>query len=931
MTVLDGTEDITELEKFSPERVDAVDLPATGTPFLLLKRTGGAPAAPGLTEKAVDPVGAPQDEDVVKDWAAWDAAHPGSHRPGQGAGAAPAKNPKDPGTSQADASAAYAHAHGTLAEEQAGGKPSAADLQNAHDVHVAHEEHMAHLAAQWKKPAAAKPKAKAKTAAKPKAAAKPKTAAPAKKSTVTVELPPDVSVSFSPADLAKLTMLKRQLAEEQAAKRDMDPDVGGGTDRDKIPDEDFAGPHRSFPIVKPGDVSDAASSLGRADPEDREKVKAGIIAIARRKGKAHVDQLPDAWKDEDGEDAAKAGKPFPGAAPPFKAKYHGDDAGDAGDSADGDDADDDDDDDAGAEKSGRACKCGTALAKDARFCPQCGEKAVTKARACKCGTALAKDARFCPQCGEKAVTKARACKCGTALAKDARFCPQCGEKAPGEAEKGKVPSPEDAAVAGAVGQAKEAVRDAISAQGNDPDKDSHPADRAVSAHLNEAKHAIGNAEDAQEEDIETDDPAEHAAKTAAAEGPAYHLRRLHDATCAAYSLDDVVIAHPSAAKGIGELADPQSFASMVSAALADDGGTGSRAHEIPALSAAYHHAVTLKALAAQPGALDDAMGGLRKAFSEYYPDAHPQPGSVSPGQFKRPYVSAGHAGQSAAPGQEPRIPLAANVPSPSDFQRPLVTDGREAASPGSAPKPAPAQKAGRTYYSNVGKDGATGVLTAMHDWIADNHPGVCPMTGTSYDGEPSRPNSMGSSLTTAQPAPAQFPATRDKAVPVAVPAQAQAAFVTPSVTKADRKAAAKAARKAETMARQAAETAPAASPQLDPELLKAAFRDVVAEQLAELLPGVVTKATGALEERVAAMESAPDPAQMTPRSGSAVKKDANAGPEVPDGGDGHQVERLARLVKRAKDPDSNVRAAAIGELIDTAGREAAAQLLEAAY
>lgn len=909
MTVLDE-DGITELEKFTPERVDGVDLPANGSSFLMLKALGGTDAAPESTGRAVGPVGAPQDEDVTKDWAAWDAAHPGSHRAGQGSGAAPAKNPKDPGTSQADASAAYAHAHGTLAEEHAGGKPSAADMENAHDVHVAHEEHEAHLAAEGKKPAAAKPKAKAKTAAKPKAAAKPKTAAPAKKSTVTVELPADVSVSFTPSDLAKLTMLKRQLTEEQAAKRDMDPDVGGGTDRDEIPGEDFAGPHRSFPIVKPGDVSDAASSIGQAAPADRAKVKASIIAIAHRKGPAHVDQLPDAWKgEEDGKDAAKAGgpakggKPFPGAAPPFKAKDDDDDAGDAGDS--GDDADDDDDDDDdGAEKSGLACKCGTMLAKDAKFCPQCGNPAVAKARACKCGTTLAK--------GHK-------------------FCPQCGAQAPGEAEKGNVPSPQDAAVAGAVSRAKEAVRDAISAQGEDPDKDSHPADRAVSAHLDEAKHAIGNAEDAQDEDIKTDDPAAHAAKTAG-EGPAYHLRRLHDVTCAAYRHDDVVIAHPSAAKGIGELADPQPFASMVSAALADDGGTGSRAHEIPSLSAAYHHAVTLKALAAQPGILDGAMDDLRKAFAEYYPDAHPQPGSVSPGQFKRPYVSAGHAAQSAAPGQEPRIPLAANVPSPSDFQRPLITDGREAGSPGSNPAPAGAQKAGgRTYYTNAGKDGASQALTAMHDWIADNHPGICPMTGAAADGDPGRPGSASSSPATARPAPQQFAAARDKAVPVPVTPAAAHAAVTPSVTKAERKAAAKAARKAETMAAQEAETAPAASPQLDPELLKAAFRDVVAEQLAALLPGAVTKATGALEERVAAMESAPDPAQMTPRSGTAVKKNANAGPEVPDGGDGHTAERLTRLLKRAKDPDGNVRATAIGELIDTAGREAAVQLLEAVH
>src|SRR5262249_2180121 len=91
MTVLDENR-IAELEKFTPERVDGVDLPANGSSFLMLK-TLGAEAAPESTEKAVAPVDAPQDEDVAKDWAAWDAAHPDrSHQAGGGTGRQPAVN-----------------------------------------------------------------------------------------------------------------------------------------------------------------------------------------------------------------------------------------------------------------------------------------------------------------------------------------------------------------------------------------------------------------------------------------------------------------------------------------------------------------------------------------------------------------------------------------------------------------------------------------------------------------------------------------------------------------------------------------------------------------------------------------------------------------------------------------------------------------------
>lgn len=64
--------------------------------------------------------------------------------------------------------------------------------------------------------------------------------------------------------------------------------------RDKLPESDFAGPDQSFPIVKPADVSAASHLIGKAAHPDA--VKARIIAIAKRKGKAFVDQLPESWR-----------------------------------------------------------------------------------------------------------------------------------------------------------------------------------------------------------------------------------------------------------------------------------------------------------------------------------------------------------------------------------------------------------------------------------------------------------------------------------------------------------------------------------------------------------------------------------------------------------------------------------------------------------
>src|ERR1700674_3410378 len=59
--------------------------------------------------------------------------------------------------------------------------------------------------------------------------------------------------------------------------------------RDKIPDADFAGPNRTYPIRNQQDVHDAASLIGHAD--NSVQVKANIIKIAKRKGFT----LPDAW------------------------------------------------------------------------------------------------------------------------------------------------------------------------------------------------------------------------------------------------------------------------------------------------------------------------------------------------------------------------------------------------------------------------------------------------------------------------------------------------------------------------------------------------------------------------------------------------------------------------------------------------------------
>lgn len=291
--------------------------------------------------------------------------------------------------------------------------------------------------------------------------------------TVTVDLPKDVSVSFSPADLQKL-LAHRQTAQERveageiAEKRKMDPDVGGGVDRDKIPGADFAGRGRSFPIVTPGDVSDAASSIGRAgsDNYSSDELKHRIISIARRKGPSFVAELPDSWKEEMGvgksedvteEDDVTKGHPFVNSKKP-------DDEDDNEGSADEPDSDDEESDaDEGVEKGKKGKKKPFPGAKEAfgkedadgkdsdgdghdmdekpkndeakpdatkgsKDCAGCGRgyDADTSMKRCEnCGKKLPKADKTVEGDAEKKL-KSTCQKCGAMSNAEHHFCPECG-------------------------------------------------------------------------------------------------------------------------------------------------------------------------------------------------------------------------------------------------------------------------------------------------------------------------------------------------------------------------------------------------------------------------------------------------------------------------------------------------------------------------
>lgn len=115
----------------------------------------------------------------------------------------------------------------------------------------------------------------------------------------------DTVVKFLDVDGGIVTLTFDQPSE----KRDIST-----SERKEADESDFAGPHRSFPILKPADVMAAVRSMGRAgDKGSIPGIKRRIISIARRKG--FTAQLPKEWRTakdggtlDESEEAAIMGK-----------------------------------------------------------------------------------------------------------------------------------------------------------------------------------------------------------------------------------------------------------------------------------------------------------------------------------------------------------------------------------------------------------------------------------------------------------------------------------------------------------------------------------------------------------------------------------------------------------------------------------------------
>jgi hypothetical protein len=475
-------------------------------------------------------------------------------------------------------------------------------------------------------------------------------------------------------------------------EKKIDPNVGGGVDRDKLPAEDFAGPNRTYPIVTPGDVQDAASLVGKADNPG--SVKNRIISIARRKGSAFVAQLPDAWKKELGIDKGDAvtedetvekagGKQCPSCKHFNKADA---DTCKCGEKLGGDDEDavdkskkpaPDDEGDDGEDEMDNRSDGGPDEADDDGDDSDEADKAVETPKVKK--------------------GKSSCSKCSASMGKKAKFCPNCGAKAE---------------VTKSIHRSEPTPADGVTGMSAQP----------VAPHREPDGTAIESFEaDAHLDTVPDDQVAMKTAMKHETLGVGGELGALHDLLCPAYSHKSLTLAHP--------YRDLTGLDTTLWQREAMKTAAGAPMEEALAAQDRWYAATVVKN--ADPDVLLELHQELHKSFT----DANPGPGTaLTPGhvtaqQFRRPLIVSGNARPSFQYAGPNTAPVIGGQITASQFQRGFLHGGAAADSP--ANKGADAET--RTMRVTQHRETTRSAMLLLHDHLAKSHSGLCPMSLTSEE------------------------------------------------------------------------------------------------------------------------------------------------------------------------------------------------------
>ncbi len=535
----------------------------------------------------------------------------------------------------------------------------------------------------------------------------------AKGGTVNVDLPSDVSVSFSPADLAKL-LEHRRIAEKRMADPDVAKDLSTD-DRNAMDAKDFAyidsNGGRHLPVHDAGHVKAALGRFNQQSFESDDAKRKAAKKILSRARSMGIDVSDDsnvaqaAKVDEHDIGKAKKSKkgknpPFPGAAPPID-----------GQDSDGDGADTD--------------KPGSHLDDDTnkppKVKPGSSKKGSQEVDAVD-GPEVEKGAKDCPKCGK-----------GFHADSKLRNCDSCGADLP-HANKAADPDEDDDTDADDVPMGAKAGKPTPGAGVTG----SAASDvKPVPAHREPDGPAIEDLEhDAglptvPDSSAKSGDAEMATAMTLKSLGVPADMGALHDMLCAGFHPSDVTTCYPGRSVAGVDVAAWQ--------AKALDAATGAPLDEALKASAMWQHAVTLKGT--DPQEIADIQWEAHKAFRDANPGpaSFPKPTELRPASFNRPYLSAGHAAPS--PGQDG--PNTHAVPSgqvtANGFDRGYLDAGHAADSPSNKgdviSAPVPTGEPSRVYYRNAQRETAKAAMQAMHDHIAATFPDLCPMGGPGKGGE----------------------------------------------------------------------------------------------------------------------------------------------------------------------------------------------------
>lgn len=202
------------------------------------------------------------------------------------------------------------------------------------------------------------------------------------------------------------------------------------------------------------------------------------------------------------------------------------------------------------------------------------------------------------------------------------------------------------------------------------------------------------------------------------------LGRLHDLTCPAFDPDEVFKYHPYS-----------DFATLIDEGVwmrkAVEAATGPMEFALE-MSKVWEAAQYLKN--ADMADLNDYRKELHKAFRDANPgpSSYPTPGQMSPKRFCRPVLTDGRAALSAGYGSPNTSPqVASSAPNARNFDRPPLSAGHQSPSPshmkGGMEYPSEQGVPTKLNYAALEKENARRALSMMHDHLNHMFPSSCPM------------------------------------------------------------------------------------------------------------------------------------------------------------------------------------------------------------